>query len=74
MLNNYAIERIINAMIKEYAPDAQGYYKDKASAMMYSVVQSAHCKDYTQAKDMVRGLCHVYSMGIDMGKIIQERE
>ena len=73
MMSNYVIERIIQRMINEYAPDAQEYYKDKASAMMYSVVQGAHCKDYTQVEDMVRGLCHVYSMGIDMGKIIQER-
>ena len=74
MMNNCMIERIIQQMIDKYAPDARGYYRDKASAMMYGVVQSAHCKDYTQVEDMVRGMCHVYSMGIDMGKIIQERK
>ena len=73
MMNNYVIERIIQRTINEYAPDAQGYYRDKAISMMYSVVQGAHCKDYTQVEDMVRGLCHIYSMGIDMGMIIQEK-
>lgn len=73
MLSNYAIERIINTMVKEYAPDAQGYCKDKAIFMMYNTVQRAHCQDYAQVEDIVRGMCHIFADGITMGMIIQEK-
>ena len=71
---NTIIDNIINQMIAYYAPEAQGYHKDKAVSMMYNTVVRAKCTTYEQIEDIVRGMCHVFSYGIGMGEIIQERK